>query len=362
MAKEDIEKLKEKVEKDPLSKLFVPLAEEYRKAGMVDEAISVLLRGLENQPSYMTARVALGKIYLEKNMLKEARDEFKKVITVIPDNLFALKKVAEISAELGEISEAIDAYSKIVKLNTLDEDAKSALETLKIKKVEEGKPEPQQHPKKSTDLLGTPPVSRPAEPSRPEKPVKEEPEHFDLEGFMPVNKTSYSEEEFEKFKDEFYSKETLHEEVTEVQEILEVKPEPEITSYPEEQEATTLEVDNIKTEEEFFVEAPETEVEEITTVEPVQAEPEITTTGFEMPELDFSYPDRLIQQGNYPKAIEVYKKMLSDHPEDKRIIQRFVELKAFLKILGKDKEVITQQLINFLEAIKKRKDELLRNP
>lgn len=66
MAKDEIEKLKEKVEKDPLSKLFVPLAEEYRKIGMLDEAVSVLLKGLENQPNYMTARVALGKIYLEK--------------------------------------------------------------------------------------------------------------------------------------------------------------------------------------------------------------------------------------------------------------------------------------------------------
>lgn len=348
MAKEDIEKLKEKVEKDPLSKLFVPLAEEYRKAGMVDEAISVLLKGLENQPNYMTARVALGKIYLEKKMLKEARDEFKKVIAAIPDNLFALKKVAEISAELGEISEAIDAYTKIIKLNPLDEEAKSNLETLKTKKVEEKKPEP--------------PASRPIELPRPEKTAKEEPEHFDLEGFMPVSKTSYSEEEFEKFKDEFYSKKTLHEEVTEVQEIPEVKPEPEIASYPEEQGATPLEVDKIKTEEEFFVETPEMEVEEINPVEPVQAGSEITFTGPEIPELDFSYPDRLIQQGNYPKAIEVYKKMLSEHPEDKRIIQRLEELKAFLKILGKGNELITQQLINFLEAIKKRKDELLRNP
>ncbi len=346
MAKEDIEKLKEKVEKDPLSKLFVPLAEEYRKAGMLEEAISVLLKGLENQPNYMTARVALGKIYLEKNMLKEARDEFKKVTAAIPDNLFALKKVAEISAQLGEISEAIDAYSRIMKLNPLDEEAKSALETLKTQKIEE-KPEP--------------PASRPIELSKPE-PVKEEPEHFDLEGFMPVTRTSYSEEEFEKFKDEFYSKEALHEEVTEAEEIPEVKPEPENMSYPEEQEATLLEVNNIKTEEEFFVEPPEIEVEEITPVEPVEAEPEITSTGLEMPEPDFSYPDRLIQQGNYPKAIEVYKKMLSEHPEDRRIIQRLEELKAFLKILGKGNEVITQQLINFLEAIKKRKDELLRNP
>ncbi|MEK7789333.1 MAG: hypothetical protein AAB283_05390, partial [Planctomycetota bacterium] len=61
MALEDIEKLKEKLKKDPNSKLFVPLAEEYRKKGMLDEAISVLMTGITSQPGYTSARVSLGK-------------------------------------------------------------------------------------------------------------------------------------------------------------------------------------------------------------------------------------------------------------------------------------------------------------
>lgn len=59
MALEEIERLKEKLDKDPNSKLFIPLAEEYKKAGMFDEAVDVLLKGLERQPGYMSARVAL---------------------------------------------------------------------------------------------------------------------------------------------------------------------------------------------------------------------------------------------------------------------------------------------------------------
>ena len=75
MSLKDIEKLKERVDKDPNSKLFVPLAEEYKKEGMIEEAISVLLNGIERQPGYMSARVSLGKIYLEKGMMKEARSD-----------------------------------------------------------------------------------------------------------------------------------------------------------------------------------------------------------------------------------------------------------------------------------------------
>ncbi len=130
MAFEDIEKLREKVEKDPNSKLFVPLAEECRKAGMLDEAISVLLSGLERQPGYMSARVSLGKTYLEKGMIAEAKEEFERVVGVIPDNLFTHKKLADIYIELGDTDRAIMEYRTVLKLNPIDEDALSNLEIL----------------------------------------------------------------------------------------------------------------------------------------------------------------------------------------------------------------------------------------
>ena len=130
MALEDIEKLKEKVKKDPNSKLFVPLAEEYRKTGMLDEAISVLMTGITSQPGYASARVSLGKIYLEKKMAPAAKEEFEKVISAIPDNLLAHKKLAEIYRDSGEKERAIGEYRVVLKLNPLDDDAVSNLETL----------------------------------------------------------------------------------------------------------------------------------------------------------------------------------------------------------------------------------------
>ena len=102
MADDELEKLRQKVEKDPASRLFLPLAEEYRKAGKLDEAVTVLLSGLERHPGYTSARVAMGRIYLEKEMLAEAQAEFEKVVSVVPDNLFAHKKLAEIYKERDE--------------------------------------------------------------------------------------------------------------------------------------------------------------------------------------------------------------------------------------------------------------------
>jgi len=124
-----------RVEKDPNSRLFLPLAEEYRKSGMPDEAISVILSGLERQPGYTSARVALGRIYLEKNMIEEARDEFEKVVSAIPDNLFSHKKLAEIYHERRETHKAIHEYKKVIQLNPLDEDAKMSLEEIEGRPV-----------------------------------------------------------------------------------------------------------------------------------------------------------------------------------------------------------------------------------
>lgn len=130
MALEDIENLKERLKKNPNSKLFVPLAEEYRKAEMFDEAIEVLKQGLELQPSYMSARVALGKIYLEKEMLEEAKSEFEEVIKAIPDNLFAHKKLAEIYKDMGNPISALNQYQTVISLNPLDDEAQISMEAI----------------------------------------------------------------------------------------------------------------------------------------------------------------------------------------------------------------------------------------
>ncbi|MDC4226532.1 MAG: hypothetical protein MPW15_20355 [Candidatus Manganitrophus sp.] len=69
----EIVKLMDKMAQNPTSRLFVPLAEEYLKCDMVDEAIIVLVEGIKNHPSYVAARVMLGKIYLQKNQIPEAQ-------------------------------------------------------------------------------------------------------------------------------------------------------------------------------------------------------------------------------------------------------------------------------------------------
>jgi hypothetical protein len=68
-----------------------------------------------------------------------------------------------------------------------------------------------------------------------------------------------------------------------------------------------------------------------------------------------------IKQGNYNAAMNTYKTILSEDPENKQVLQRVAELKALLKVLGKDQDAHILELEGFLEGIYKRRDEFFGN-
>ena len=107
---------------DPNSKIFVQLAEEYRKAGLQEDAIATCRDGLEKHPNYFSARVALGRALLESNTLDEAREEFEKVLQQVPDNLLALKFLGETYQGLGQLQEALSKYKLASTLSPEDTD------------------------------------------------------------------------------------------------------------------------------------------------------------------------------------------------------------------------------------------------
>src|SRR6185436_14553021 len=84
-----LDELKEKFQKDPGSRIFLQLAEEYRKLSRFEDAILVCSAGLQKHPTYTTARVTLARCYLGAKKTEEAKREFEKVIAAVPDNLLA---------------------------------------------------------------------------------------------------------------------------------------------------------------------------------------------------------------------------------------------------------------------------------
>ncbi|MFA4917740.1 MAG: tetratricopeptide repeat protein [Thermodesulfovibrionales bacterium] len=383
MALEDIERLKEKISRDPNSKLFVPLAEEYKKAGMLDEAIEVLTGGLENQPGYLSARVSLGKIFIDRGMLHEAQTEFEKVIAAIPDNLYAHKKLAEIYKELGDKDKATKELRTVLKLNPLDDWAAASLseieqqpatlpEKLPVPEPEEVIPVDEKTPDASLSEENMEPWQPPFVPAEELQVAEKEVPEFalDAEELKPggpsggikelrdeeIEETALSEEDMAIWKSHAESlksvEEAAAEEVTMPEPVVEADeialPEPVTESGTEAFPAEgLLSFEGILNEEAIAVEEATPLIQE---KEP-QGEEGLTIGN----------ADRYIVDGKYFSAMNIYRKILAREPDNKQALQRVEELRALLKLLGKDKEELVSKLDGFLDGIRKRHDEFSGN-
>ena len=97
-----IEELKRRVQSDPASIAFAALAEEYRRAGRFEEAIAACISGLQRHPSYLSAHVTLGRSLLEVGRYEESQEELEHVLKLAPENLAAIRGLAEIHHRRGD--------------------------------------------------------------------------------------------------------------------------------------------------------------------------------------------------------------------------------------------------------------------
>jgi len=376
MGTKDIEKLKEKFEKDLNSKLFLPLAEEYRKEGMLDEAIEVLQTGLDKHKAYTSARVLLGKIYLEKGMLDEARKEFENVIASVPDNLFAHKKLAEIYRDTGEAELAIKAFKSILRLNPMDEESLNSLKDLESVAAP-----------RLADQGQTAVADAGAELKMPEETADVLTYNEQISEEISVEaadvQVEQSEEDLNAFKESLFGNKGPADEEIEVETVQEeavVEPVQDLTfeDVAEEVSQEDIPVAAVSAAEfeqgfSFDDVAEEVAPEEVSAEETTAAEvAEAAGIGDFMEgfaEIETAAPrpesaaegldaaDRFVAEGNFSGAMGIYRKHLSSDPNNKVVLQRVDELRALLKLLGKDKEVLIAKLDAFLQGINKRRDE-----
>jgi tetratricopeptide (TPR) repeat protein len=107
MTESRLEELKRRVERDPATVSFAALAEEYRRLGRFAEAIETCRAGLQRHPSYASARVTLGRALIELGELDAAAAELEQVLRAAPENLAAIRALADIHGRRGEIPESV---------------------------------------------------------------------------------------------------------------------------------------------------------------------------------------------------------------------------------------------------------------
>lgn len=140
-----IDDLRRRIQKDPASIAFAQLAEELRRSGSLDESIATCRAGLTLHPAYLSARVTLGRALLETNALDEARSELETVLKSAPENLAAIRGLAEVLHRQGHLPEALAQYRTALALAKNDPDLQqtvaelaSVLEPQKPAHVSEG--------------------------------------------------------------------------------------------------------------------------------------------------------------------------------------------------------------------------------
>jgi tetratricopeptide (TPR) repeat protein len=93
---------------------FAGIAERFRRAGDLDRAITLCRDGLKRFPTQLSARVTLGWALLDRGEYDEARAELEQVIRRAPDNLAAIRGLAELHdrADNTPASMSMDAASQ----------------------------------------------------------------------------------------------------------------------------------------------------------------------------------------------------------------------------------------------------------
>jgi tetratricopeptide (TPR) repeat protein len=125
-----VERYQKLYAEDPNSQVFAPLAEAYRKMGLLKEALEVARDGVSKHPQFAGGRVALARAFYAHEKWDDAIAEFKKVIEISPENVLAHTLLAECHLRLKRPKEALRCYKMLLFLNPENERAQKAIQKL----------------------------------------------------------------------------------------------------------------------------------------------------------------------------------------------------------------------------------------
>lgn len=118
------------LEKDPRSQVFAPLAEAYRKMGLLEEAFRICVRGVQFHPHFAGGRLAMAKVLMDRDNPQGAMAELEKVVELSPDNIMAHQMMGELFLKQKNAKSALRAYKMVLFLAPTNERAQQAVKKL----------------------------------------------------------------------------------------------------------------------------------------------------------------------------------------------------------------------------------------
>jgi tetratricopeptide (TPR) repeat protein len=338
----EIAKLTERISRDPKSKLFVPLAEEYKKSGDIEMAIHVLTEGLKSNPGYVAARSFLGRLLFDMGDMAAARREFEEVVKAVPENLLAQKKLGDLHVLLGNPTEALKYYKTARSLNPADAEIASLVSDLEAdidvkQRLVQHESAPSPEPAAAAGQQSVP-QQKTAEPAGTETPSVSGktgrtedtgPKKDQSEAIPPATVASVETAETDQAA---LSATVLFEEPEEAEEVLVVEPlEEEFPSgeppgLPPGEQGPLRETETPPPSAAAVEEAAPSE--EIPVVPP---EPEAAVERTGDVSDDFTtdtLAELYIGQGFYEKAIDIYERMLAYHPDSRALKDKLERVRS----------------------------------
>lgn len=106
--------------KNPRSKVFAPLAESFRKLGMLDDAYKILKDGIRNHPNYALGYIVLAHCYFDQEKYELTYNTLRPIVSQNADNISLQKVFAKSCMNLGYLDEALDTYKYLLFMNPKD--------------------------------------------------------------------------------------------------------------------------------------------------------------------------------------------------------------------------------------------------
>ncbi len=128
---------------DPDGRGFVPLADALRRAGDFREAHRLLREGLGRCPDFLSGHVVAAWLSVDQGRLEEAESSFETALELDPKNIAALRGLAEVFLDRGEVGSALVFLEALLQEDPIDQDLPNRVSELRVqaKTLDEADPD-----------------------------------------------------------------------------------------------------------------------------------------------------------------------------------------------------------------------------
>ncbi|MBI3789955.1 MAG: tetratricopeptide repeat protein [Gemmatimonadetes bacterium] len=168
-----IDDLRKKFDENP-RRYFAPLANEYRKAGDLAQAIAICRQHLADQPGHMSGHIVYGQALFENKEYEEAQKVFTAALALDPENLIALRHLGDIARDATDYAGARGWYQRVLDADPRNEDIQAQIKLVQEAEERAAAEAARQPEPTPMNVAAVTPLATPAVPTpRSSQPVHE---------------------------------------------------------------------------------------------------------------------------------------------------------------------------------------------